>query len=400
MALLLSKYQPQTSADVIGNLNAKTKLKDFIVNYKNQKKRVCILHGPLGTGKTSLVYALAKELDYDILELNSSQSRNKDSISNFLGAALGQTSLFMRPKIILIDEADNTSGTKDRGGNVELAKVIDKSTFPIVCTVNDLEDKKIKPLKKKALAIELDKPTHQEIISFLKNICEKENFVFEENALSALARTCDGDIRAVLLDLQTLCHEPINLDAVMAIDDRKRTQTILHALKVVFKSSSAETARSAFDDVDLDPDRLLLWLEYNVPKEYLSAASLDRAFYHLSRADIFKQRIRKWQHWRYLVYFFNLLSAGVSTAKDERNPNNVEYKQSSRLLKMWMAKNKLAKKKDVAVKLAKVTHVSTRVAMQNLPHLQHDFRKISLEQRQKYIRELDLSDEEVVWLRK
>ncbi|MAG60720.1 hypothetical protein CL619_02930 [archaeon] len=400
MALLLTKYQPNTSQDLVGNNTAKTKLKDFITNYKSQRKKVCIVHGPLGTGKTSLVYALAKELDYDILELNSSQTRNKDAISTFLSAALGQTSLFMRPKLILIDEADNTSGRKDRGGNAELAKILDKSTFPIICTANDILDKKIKPLKKKALLIPIDKPEHQEIVQFLTTICIKENIQYKDNALSALARSCDGDIRAALLDLQTLCHEPITLESVMTLDDRKRTQTILHALRIVFKSSSADTARNAFDDVDIDPDRLLLWLEYNVPKEYLQARSLDSAFHHLSRADIFKQRIRKWQHWRYLVYFFGLLSAGVSTAKDEKNPNNVEYKQSSRLLKMWMAKNKLAKKRDIAAKLAGQTHVSSKVAMQYMPHLRYNFKKTNSEHRQRLINELELNDEEVAWLRK
>ncbi len=130
MALLLTKYQPKVSSELVGNDSIKIKLKDFVTNYKSQKKKVCIVHGPLGTGKTSLVFALAKELDYDILELNSSDTRNKDAITTFLGAALGQMSLFMRPKIILIDEVDNTSGRKDRGGTAELTKILDKSTFP------------------------------------------------------------------------------------------------------------------------------------------------------------------------------------------------------------------------------------------------------------------------------
>jgi len=384
MTLLLTKYSPKLSTDLVGNDAARIKLKDFVVNYKSQKKTAAILHGPLGTGKTSLVYALAKELDYDILELNSSQLRNKDAIHSFLTAALGQMSLFMRPKIILIDEADNTSGRKDRGGMAELAKVIAKSKFPIICTANDVLDKKIKPMKKVSKLIEIHKPHLDEIIAFLKNICQKENIEFDDNALSSLARQSDGDIRAALLDLQVLRHQKITLEKVMELDDRKRTQTILHA----------------FRDVDLNPDHIMLWMEYNLPKEYTDAKSLQAAFEHLSRADIFKKRIMRWQHWRYLVYIFDLLSAGVSSAKEERNPNQIEYSQSSRLLKIWMAKNKNAKKREIAKKYAATMHTSTKVAMQHFPYLKHIIKNSNPVIKQKFYHELDLTDDEVVWLKR
>jgi replication factor C large subunit len=400
MTLLLTKYHPNTSTDLVGNKAAQIKLKDFIINYKSQKKSAVILHGPLGTGKTSLVYALARDLDYDILELNSSQQRNKDAIQNFLTSALNQMSLFMRPKIILIDEADNTSGRKDRGGMAELAKIITKSKFPIICTANDVLDKKIKPIKKVSKLIEVHKPNLEETITFLKQICSKENIDFDDKAISALARQSDGDIRAALLELQVLKNQKITLQAVLELDDRKRTQTILHALKIVFKSTTADTARTAFNDVDINPDHILLWMEYNLPNEYLDAKSLQAAFEHLSRADIFKQRIMRWQHWRYLVYIFDLLSAGISTSKQVRNPNKVEYKQSSRLLKMWMAKNKNAKKIEISKKYATTMHTSTKVAMRNLPYLRHIIRHSNPKIKEQFHRELDLTDEEITWLKR
>ncbi len=400
MAFLLKKYTPEHSSDIVGNAAAMHKLKDFIVNYKTQKKKACIVHGPLGTGKTSSIYAIAKELDYDLLEINSSDLRNKDAINKFLSAALGQMSLMMKPKIVLIDEVDNTSGRKDRGGTIELAKVITKSKYPIVCTANDGQDKKLKALRKVATILEFKKPDHDEIITFFKTICTNENIIFDDNALSALSRSCDGDLRAALLDLQILRNEKLTLEAVMKLDDRKRTQTILHALKVVFKSSTAETARTAFNDVDLNPDEILLWLEYNLPYEYKDPKALSESFNYLSRADIFKKRIMKWQHWRYLVYIFDLLSAGVSTAKEERNPNTIPYKRSSRLLKMWMAKNKNAKKRDISEKYAKSMHTSSKVAMKHLPYLKHIIKHSNEEQKQEFYRELELTNDEIMWLRK
>ena len=119
-----------------------------MVNYKRQKCRAALLYGPIGTGKTCSIYALAHELGYDILELNSSDIRNEAGISSFVGSAVGQQSLFFRPKIILIDEVDNISGVQDRGCVPALLKAIEKSTFPIILTANDPFEIKFNPLQK------------------------------------------------------------------------------------------------------------------------------------------------------------------------------------------------------------------------------------------------------------
>ena len=115
MHLFTTTYAPKNSAQVFGQPLGVSQLKDFILNYKKQKNRAALIYGPIGNGKTSSVYALAQELKYDILEINSSDVRNEASMKSFLGAALGQQSLFFTPKLILIDEIDNISGREDRG---------------------------------------------------------------------------------------------------------------------------------------------------------------------------------------------------------------------------------------------------------------------------------------------
>ena len=118
------KYQPKNSQEIIGQDEAVKTLKDFITNYKTQKKKAILLYGPSGTGKTSSTYAVAKELNLKLIEINASDTRNKEQIENKVGGASKQMSLFSKGKIILIDEVDGLSGMKDRGGIPTIIKLI------------------------------------------------------------------------------------------------------------------------------------------------------------------------------------------------------------------------------------------------------------------------------------
>jgi hypothetical protein len=123
---------------------------------------------------------------------------------------------------------------------------------------------------------------------------------------------------------------------------------------------------------------------------------LAKAYEHLSRADVFNNRIRRWQHWRFLVYINNLLTAGISSAKDYKNPRTVEYKPTMRLLKIWQAKMKQAKKKEIAAKLALATHTSQKAAFHQIPYLRVMFQG---GKGAEVAQELNLTEEEADWLR-
>ena len=111
---------------------------------------------------------------------------------------------------------------------------------------------------------------------------------------------------------------------------------------------------------------------------------------------MFKGRIRRWQHWRFLVYINTLLTAGVALSKKERYNQFISYKPTSRILKLWKAKMKNAKRNAIAEKIASKTHSSTkRVLADTLPYLKFIFKKRKGED---MIDELELDDDEVDWL--
>ena len=395
MALYTLKYAPKNEEQVFGQQLAVSQLKDFVVNYKQQKKKAALLVGSLGVGKTSSVYALANQLKYDVLEINSSDLRNEAAMKQFLSSALGQQSLFFTPKIVLIDEIDALSGVRDRGGVSGILKAIATSTFPVILTANDVSDAKFKPLLKEVLTIEYHKLQYRTVAHALTWVAQQEKITLDEKALNSLSRQADGDLRAALFDLQVCTRDgALSFDAVATLSDRRRTQTIMEVLTQIFKSSSVDTALPALDDTDLEPGELMLWLDANLPVEYTSATSLAKAYEHMSRADVFNGRIRRHQYWRFLAYINQLLSAGISSAKDEKNPNFVAYKPTMRLLRQWQLNMKLAKRKEIAEKLAAATHTSKKAAFKQVPHLIPVFKKHP----ELLAKELGLSEEEGEWL--
>ena len=92
------KYQPKRTNEIIGQDNAIKKLKDFVVNFKKQRKNAALVYGPSGVGKTISVHVLANELDLEILEVNASDVRNSEQINSMIGSAIGQMSLFSKGK--------------------------------------------------------------------------------------------------------------------------------------------------------------------------------------------------------------------------------------------------------------------------------------------------------------
>ena len=147
------KYRAKCFGDVRGQELAVDKVKLFLRSFP--KKKAIVLYGSPGVGKTSLAYAIAFENDAEILELNASDFRNKAKISEIIGPASQQKSLFRKNKIILVDEVDGIAAIKDRGGLGELLGLLEKSAFPIIITANDVWNKKFSLLRRKAEVIQL-----------------------------------------------------------------------------------------------------------------------------------------------------------------------------------------------------------------------------------------------------
>jgi len=394
------KYSPRSIKEVIGQESAIASALRELESFKKGKKTI-MLYGPSGSGKTSFVYAFGNDYNYDIVELNASDLRNKDALTRIVSSVMNQGSLFFKKRLLLIDEIDGISGTKDRGAIPYLASIVGKSSIPVIIIGNDIFSQKLSTLRKKCVLIEFEKLDYSTIKRIIAGVCEKEEISYEDEAISYLARQANGDVRASINDLQIACAmgKKLTLNVIQSISTRNTQEGLSNALVKVFKTTNFDIAKGAFDFVSENYDEILLWLEENIPKEYKKSKDLYRAYDALSRANIFSSRIIRRQYWRFLVYVSTELSAGIALSKDEKYVGFNSYVRSKRILKMWIYKQKRAKSKEISQAISKKLHCSNRETLYDfLPYLSVLLSPQTLrgrDMRDRLIKELELDSEQI-----
>ena len=108
-------------------------IKNIILDFKHRHqdinyKRGIYIYGHSGVGKTMFVRQILTELNYDIIELNAGDLRNKGVIDSFNKKTMANTCIFSmftktRPIAIIMDEIDGMNNG-DKGGINSLIKII------------------------------------------------------------------------------------------------------------------------------------------------------------------------------------------------------------------------------------------------------------------------------------
>ncbi len=359
----VEKYKPIVTKELIGRENE-------ISQVKSNLKKPILIHGPTGSGKTIIAHCLAKEMQYELIEVNASDFRNKDEINKIIGNSIKQQSLFKKSKIILVDELDGVSGKEDRGGVQALIELIKETTYPMIITANDPWNSKFSTLRQKCKLIEFKKLNTSDVYKHLKNICIKENIKHNDETLKELSRISNGDLRAAINDLEIVSYnKELKKEDISDLGERETESSIFNAIQLILKSTNPEQVLGALDYTNTNLDESLLWLEENIPTEYKNPADLERAFNILSKADIFRGRIIKWQYWRFLSYVNQLLTAGVAVSKRQKYYGFTKYKRPLRILNIWRSNIKNKERKEKATLLSKDIHLSIKRTIKEMPYM-------------------------------
>jgi replication factor C large subunit len=358
--LWTEKYRPGTLDEVTGQGKAVKEVRAWMDSFR--PGQAAFISGPSGTGKTLLVETIARERGLELQRMNASDKRGRDQIESFSKVAR-TFSLFGKGKVILIDEMDGISG-RDRGAVGAIVDLLKRSRFPVFLVGNDYYLQKLAPLRKHVQHIKLTKVPSPSIGKKLKDILKSEGISASETVPASLARWASGDLRSAIQDLQTISQGRKEIaDRDMEIlGFRERASSVYDMLPTVMKSGSLSAARKAIWDAGISSEDMFWWVETN-------AHLIPAAYELLSRADLFRNRVRANQNWRFMAYMSDLL-ASVSLHRKHPKHGFVPVQMPDRIMMMSRTKGSRALMKTAFGKMGKHLHCSTRVFKRDyLPYL-------------------------------
>ncbi len=391
------KYRPHSLAELVGNGPAIRALREWAEAWVEgePKQRAVILAGQAGVGKTSAAMALAADMGWAVIELNASDGRNADTIRRVATAgAIHQTfasdGSFHEAgsqagrKLIILDEADNLyerldkesagagSDLSDRGGKRQIIDTIRQTHQPIVLIVNDLyalQKGSGSALRSLAETIKFTKVNVRSIPKALERIAREEGIRVDRDVLEAIAVRAEGDLRAAVRDLESLCAGRTQVTAadLGSLGFRDITGNMFDLVRHVLKGNDIDRLRREAMDVDATPEEKVLWVDENLPKEFTDPGDLVRGYDMLSRADRFLGRARRSQNFRLWAYAGDLATLGVQASRQVRprpgaKGKFVPFGFPQYLMKMSRTKASRQNKAALAEALGHGTHMSRRKA--------------------------------------
>jgi replication factor C subunit 3/5 len=189
---LTEKYRPKTLNDVQGNLEVLSCLKSMnIENLPNM-----LFYGPPGTGKTTTIRALLKDLPkINILELNASDERGIDTVRHKIKEFSATKSNTI--KVVILDEADSMS----KDAQSALRRIIEDFRNTRFCIICNYLKKIIDPIVSRCTKFRFAPVNNPNRI---KEVCLKEEIIYEDEGIEMVDRYSDGDMRKVMNDIQGL----------------------------------------------------------------------------------------------------------------------------------------------------------------------------------------------------
>ncbi|MGQ0535555.1 MAG: replication factor C large subunit, partial [Methanobacteriota archaeon] len=379
------KYRPKTLGEVVGNGPALKALRGWAEEWRRgpPERRGAILAGEAGVGKTTAALALAREMGWEIVEMNASDQRNAAAIDKVARAGavhetFSSTGEFLssregRKKLIVLDEADNLFGNEDRGGAAAIAAVLRETQQPVLLIVNDLYElqRKSSAIAALALLIKFTRVRKDQVPAALRRIAEAEGIRVDPEVFSLLAEKSGGDLRSAVNDLQALAEgrTRVTMEDLAALGDRDTRSTMYDALGRIFHARTAKEAREATFSLDETPETILLWLDENAPLLFSSPADLSNAYDALARSDVYLGRVIRRQQYGLWSYATTVMTGGIAVTAGGRRLPPVRYQFPQWLSKMSRSRGLRDVRGRTAGKIAKGLHTSFSVARLELSPL-------------------------------
>lgn len=215
-SLWTEKYRPKSLNDYYISKQHLELVKDWIKALRDNEpdaKPFLILYGTAGIGKTTLAHLILQKFGYEIIECNASDTRSKKQIKESIGT-VSRVSVCIdnknnfKPTAIIMDEIDGLNGVNENSGVQELVDIIvskDKNTketkwiCPVVCTTNNIKEKKLQNLLKYGILLNLKKPNCNDALKLIDKILKEEGFEITNAEKDNIIMNANGDYRQIIM---------------------------------------------------------------------------------------------------------------------------------------------------------------------------------------------------------
>ena len=258
---------------------------------KRPMKRILLIHGPPGIGKTSVAHVVAKQAGYSVMEINASDERAGDRVRHKVQNALFNHTFNDKPVCLIADEIDGSvengfikvlldiiksdskathdliTGRTGKDHHFKSSARLQKKkknkdkllTRPIIAVCNNVYANALEKLRPHSEIIHFQKPSENALMERLEYVCKKEKVHVSKTLLKELAVLSQGDVRNSLNNLQFMTKNGFDKDKLVTngsdaewTDDKRKDIGITW-----FKICNSIFKRDPYLDVKLQLKNLL-----------------------------------------------------------------------------------------------------------------------------------------------
>jgi replication factor C large subunit len=305
-------YRPKNIEQMIGNDEIRITILKWLIKWLPGTKPLFLI-GPPGVGKTTIVKILSFTLNYDLIELNASNTRSGPQLEKLVYPLLNNTSIFGKKVLLFFDEVDGIYGREDSGGLEVLINIIKSSNFPIIFAANS-SNIKLKNLSKLCKTIKFQRIPSNLLMIFLNYVLYEQKYSLSLEDKKWIVEKSNGDVRTMLNIAQSKCT-----GYGQFITQRFKVD-ISEGLNEFFSSPNKENARvilSSLDGKYSDPryglsseerrKDIVNSLFTSIVTSDLDMNTLSQLLDNLSLIDLQVARIYENRNWKLLKYMDNIL---------------------------------------------------------------------------------------------